>query len=159
MKKVCLGYICLLSENSRTTVITNDMQWFSANISQITKPTVLQLCKSYCYGNSEIWVESVFEPTCAHCRVRITKYYWISFRKPTSKDWVSETLWGSPNGSSKSKHWFLQGVQSETLVQKLGFRQCFWVSRKPGNSVISHPVKMSNNRLILTIFFLFYLFL
>ncbi len=34
-----------------------------------------------------------------------------------------------------------QGVQSETLVKKLGFQTCFWVSRKPGNSVISHPVK------------------
>ncbi len=67
----------------------------------------------------------------------ITKYYWNSFRK----NWVSETLWGFPNGSSKSKHWFLQGVQSETLVRKLGFRQCFWVSRKPGNSVISHPAR------------------
>ncbi len=25
------------------------MQWFSANISKIFKPTVLQLCRSYCY--------------------------------------------------------------------------------------------------------------
>ncbi len=39
---------------------TYDMKWFSANISKITKPTVLQLCRSYCYGNSEIWIESQF---------------------------------------------------------------------------------------------------
>ena len=33
--------------------------WFSANISKITKPTFLQICRSYCYGNSEILVETV----------------------------------------------------------------------------------------------------
>ncbi len=63
----------------------------------------------------------------------ITKYYWV--RKPTRKNWVSETLWGFPNGSSEFKHWFLQGVRSDTLVQKwvsdsvLGVRE----TRKPSS--------------------------
>ncbi len=30
-------------------------------------------------------------------------------------------------------------VWLETLVKELGFRQCFWESRKPRNLVISHP--------------------
>ena len=31
--------------NEAYSQFTNDMQWFSANISKITKPTVLQHCK------------------------------------------------------------------------------------------------------------------
>ena len=38
-----------LSRLQNYSQFTNDMQWFSANISKITKPTVLQLCRSYCY--------------------------------------------------------------------------------------------------------------
>ncbi len=38
------------------------------------------------------------------------------------------------------KPWLLQGVRSKTLVKKLGFPLCFWVSRKPGNSLILYPV-------------------
>ena len=39
---------------------------------------------------------------------------------------------------------FSQGFQSETQSQILGFQHHFWVSRKPGNPVISHPAKGSD---------------
>ncbi len=61
---------------------------------------------------------------------------------PSPKNWGSETLSGFPNGSGESisllnLQWLLQGIQLETLSEKLGFQPCFWMSRKPGNSVIS----------------------
>ncbi len=82
----------------------------------------------------------VFSTEKAGCE--ITKNYLVSFRKPISKIWVSENLSGFPNGSGASidSFWLSEkDVQSETLVKKLGFRLYFWVSRTPGNSVISHP--------------------
>ncbi len=37
---------------------------------------------------------------------------------------------------------FSKGFQSETQFQILGFHHHFWESRKPGNPVISYPVKI-----------------
>ncbi len=108
----------------------------------------------------------------------ITKNYLVSFRKPTPKSWVSETLSGFPNGSGesivtfqqkcndhdiacnqeslaknirKALPWFWQGVRSETLVKKLGVRQYFWVSRTLGNSVISLPACVEGSSLNISI--------
>ena len=72
----------------------------------------------------------------------ITKIFWVSIRKATQKNSLSEIFSGFPNWKRESilpRAWFLQAFQSEILVKKLAFRQCFWVSRKAGKPVISHP--------------------
>ena len=73
-------------------------------------------------------------------RVKMTKYYWVSFRKATSWNWLSTAYSGFPKRLRKpwvsfgfSRPRFLQGFLSEILVRKIAFRRCFWVSRKAIN--------------------------
>ncbi len=72
----------------------------------------------------------------------ITKNYWVSFRKATSKNWLSVAI--SDFRKTLRKPWvsfgfprlrfLLQGFPSEILVRKIAFHQYFWVSRKASNS-------------------------
>ncbi len=73
---------------------------------------------------------------------KLRKYFGFLFGKPPQKIGFAENLSGFPNWNRESilpRAWFLWAFQSEILVEKLAFRQCFWVSGKAGKPVISHP--------------------
>ena len=97
-----------------------------------------------------IWHEKKSIHTKAGCEIK--KNYWVSFRKATTENWVSEAILGFPNGNGESllsMTLIFTGFPVGNHCQKLGFPTVFWVSRIAGNQVISHPairMKMSKTQ-------------
>ncbi len=74
-----------------------------------------------------------------HPWCEFTKKYGVSIWKPTPKSWVSETLTGFPKGSKGSNTLIFTGCPVRNLVKSFVSDIVFWVSWKPGYSVISPP--------------------